>query len=86
MWAVSHYSTDVNKTGYLYGSNDGVGYVFGYTGDGSKAVLQQYAYVQAKVRSSVRSQIMQACRNKPPRFGGAHARSLRWHAECRPRP
>ena len=48
VWAVSHYSTDAETPGYLYGSNDGQGYVFGYNGDGAKAVLQQYAYMQNK--------------------------------------
>jgi endo-1,4-beta-mannosidase len=52
VWAVSHYSTDTGNTGFLFGSNDGQGYVFGYDGDGSNSTLTQYAYMKAKTAVS----------------------------------
>jgi ShK domain-like len=44
VWAVSHYSTDADTKGTLFGYNDGQGYVFSYDGDGSQPVLAQYQY------------------------------------------
>jgi hypothetical protein len=50
VWAVSHYSPEASKggSGYLFGSNDGQGYVLGYDGDGAAEVLGQYYYMNEK--------------------------------------
>jgi hypothetical protein len=56
VWGVSHYSTDAGTSGSLFGYDDNQGYIFpysssgSYNSDGAAAVLQQYQYMEGKVR------------------------------------
>jgi mannan endo-1,4-beta-mannosidase len=56
VWGVSHYSTDAGTSGKLFGYDDNQGYIFPYTSsesfssNGAAAVLQQYQYMQGKVK------------------------------------